>query len=103
MVKARFEDQIKDISYIIQLFNYIIENNINNDIKLYIIGYGPSEILYKNLINYYGLQNHVFLNHKEPKSYIYISASPYETLGYSILETLAIGNKALIYPETMEY
>ena len=47
MVKARFEDQIKDISYIIQLFNYIIENNINNDIKLYIIGYGPSEILYK--------------------------------------------------------
>lgn len=37
MVKARFEDQIKDISYIIQLFNYIIENNINNDIKLYII------------------------------------------------------------------
>ncbi|WP_076689895.1 CDP-glycerol glycerophosphotransferase family protein [Staphylococcus haemolyticus] len=98
MVKARFEDQIKDISYIIQLFNYIIKNNINNDIKLYIIGYGPSELLYKNLINYYGLQNHVFLNHKEPKSYIYISASPYETLGYSILETLAIGNKALIYP-----
>lgn len=98
LVKARFEDQIKDISYVIQLFNYIIENNIMDDIKLYIIGYGPSELLYKNLINYYGLQNHIFLNHKEPKSYIYISASPYETLGYSILETLAMGNKALIYP-----
>ena len=47
MIKARFEDNIKDISYVIKLFNYIIKNNIVSDIKLYIIGYGPSELLYK--------------------------------------------------------
>lgn len=34
---------------------------------------------------------------KEPQSYIYVSSSPYETLGYSILETIAQGNKALVY------
>ena len=38
MIKARFEDNIKDISYVIKLFNYIIKNNIVSDIKLYIIG-----------------------------------------------------------------
>lgn len=97
MIKSRFEDDIKDISYVIKLFNYIIKNNLIGDIKLYIIGYGPSELLYKNLINYYGLQDYVFINSKEPKSYIYISSSPYETLGYSILETIAKGNKALVY------
>lgn len=98
MIKARFEDNIKDISYVIKLFNYIIKNNIVSDIKLYIIGYGPSELLYKNLIRYYNLEEHIYINRKEPKSYIYISSSPYETLGYSILETIANGNKALIYP-----
>lgn len=97
LVKSRFEDGIKDISYVIKLFNYIIKN-YDVDIQLYLIGYGPSETLYKNLINYYGLKNHVYLNEREPYSYIYMATSPYETLSYSILETIGSGNKALIYP-----
>ncbi len=98
LIKARFEDNIKDISYVIKLINYIVKNTSRNDIQLYIIGYGPSELLYKNLVKYYSLQNNVHINEKEPLNYIYISSSPYETLGYSILETLARGNRALIYP-----
>ena len=98
LIKARFEDNIKDISYVIKLINYIVKNTSRNDIQLYIIGYGPSELLYKNLVKYYSLQNNIHINEKEPLNYIYISSSPYETLGYSILETLARGNRALIYP-----
>ncbi|XVL06187.1 glycosyltransferase [Staphylococcus shinii] len=98
LIKARFEDGIKDISYVIKLVNYIIKNTKRDDIQLYIVGYGPSEALYKNLINYYNLQDNIHINEKEPLNYIYISSSPYETLGYSILETLARGNRALIYP-----
>lgn len=47
LIKARFEDEVKDISYIIKLFNYIIKNQIVDDAQLYLIGYGPSEMLYK--------------------------------------------------------
>ncbi|MDW4518707.1 CDP-glycerol glycerophosphotransferase family protein [Staphylococcus saprophyticus] len=97
LIKARFEDDIKDISYVIKLVNYIVKNTEYKDIKLYIIGYGPSEVLYKNLVKYYNLQNNIYINQREPLNYIYISASPYETLGYSILETIANGNRALIY------
>lgn len=98
LIKARFEDSIKDISYVIKLMNYIVKNSKRNDIQLYIIGYGPSEVLYKNLVKYYNLQSNVHINEKEPFNYIYISSSPYETLGYSILETIAHGNRALVYP-----
>lgn len=78
--------------------NYIVNNRNYEDIHLYIIGYGPSENLYKNLVRYYNLDHNVFINEKEPLNYIYISTSHYETLGYSILETIMLGNRALIYP-----
>ncbi|QLK85433.1 CDP-glycerol glycerophosphotransferase family protein [Staphylococcus sp. 17KM0847] len=97
LIKARFEDGIKDISYAIKLINYIKNNTNRNDIQLYIKGYGPSETLYKNLVKYYNLSDNVHINTKEPINYIYISTSPYETLGYSILESLAKGNQALVY------
>ncbi|OEL09277.1 CDP-glycerol glycerophosphotransferase family protein [Staphylococcus equorum] len=98
LIKSRFEDGVKDISYIIKLMNYIVNNRNYEDIHLYIIGYGPSENLYKNLVRYYNLDHNVFINEKEPLNYIYISTSHYETLGYSILETIMLGNRALIYP-----
>ncbi|HAL08768.1 MULTISPECIES: CDP-glycerol glycerophosphotransferase family protein [Mammaliicoccus] len=97
LIKARFEDNIKDISYVIKLMNQIVNMNGHDDIQLYIKGYGPSEILYKNLIDYYHLEEHVHINEREPKNYVYVSSSPYETLGYSILESIAEGNKAFIF------
>ncbi|WP_239732834.1 CDP-glycerol glycerophosphotransferase family protein [Mammaliicoccus sp. P-M55] len=97
LIKARFEDNIKDISYVIKLMNRIVNIEGHDDIQLYIKGYGPSEILYKNLIQYYHLEDNIHINEREPKNYIYISSSPYETLGYSILEAIAEGNKAFIY------
>ncbi|MEB8126931.1 CDP-glycerol glycerophosphotransferase family protein [Staphylococcus succinus] len=97
LIKSRFEDGVKDISYVIKLINYIKRNTYKNDIQLYIVGYGPSENLYKNLVEYYNLEDNIHINEREPLNYIYVSTSPYETLGYSILETVANGNQALIY------
>ncbi|WP_046836391.1 CDP-glycerol glycerophosphotransferase family protein [Staphylococcus succinus] len=97
LIKSRFEDEIKDISYVIKLMNYIKKNTDRQDIQLYIKGYGPSETLYKNLVKYYNLESNVHINGKEPVNYVYVSTSPYETLGYSILETLAAGNQSLVY------
>ncbi|MGN5881994.1 CDP-glycerol glycerophosphotransferase family protein [Staphylococcus simulans] len=97
-IKSRFEDGIKDISYVIKLMDYIVNIKQDKTIQLYIQGYGPSEVLYQNLIHYYNLEDNVHLNQKVPQTYIYVSSSPYETLGYSILEAMATGNQALIYP-----
>lgn len=97
LIKARFEDEIKDISYVIKLMNCIVNVKGYKDINLYIKGYGPSEVLYKNLVKYYELTSNVHINKREPLTYIYVSSSPYETLGYSILESIAEGNKAFIY------
>ena len=54
-------------------------------------------MLYKNLINYYHLNEYIHINEKNHRVIFYVSSSPYETLGYSILETIAQGNKALVY------
>lgn len=97
LIKSRFEDNVKDISYVIRLINYIVKNQSHVDIHLYLIGYGPSMILYKNLVRYYQLEDYIHINGKQPRNYIYMSTSPYETLGFSILEALGEGNKALIY------
>src|SRR5699024_6986954 len=97
LIKARFEDEIKDISYVIQLMNCMVNVKGYKDIQLYIKGYGPSETLYKNLVKYYKLTDNIHINKKEPLTYIYISSSPYETLGYSILESIAEGNKVFTY------
>ncbi|MBI5974014.1 CDP-glycerol glycerophosphotransferase family protein [Staphylococcus canis] len=98
LIKARFEDAIKDISYAIQLMKYIVHTRLENDVHLYLEGYGPSLSLYERLIDYYQLQDHVHINKPSPKSYIYISVSNYETLGYSILEAIGSGNRVAIFP-----
>ncbi|MGV3244940.1 CDP-glycerol glycerophosphotransferase family protein [Staphylococcus sp. 11261D007BR] len=97
LIKSRFEDNIKDISYAIRLMNYIVQNYQDLDVQLYIEGYGPSSMMYQNLVRYYQLENNVHINQKHPQNYIYMSTSPYETLGYSILEAIGEGNQALIY------
>ncbi|PTF05444.1 CDP-glycerol--glycerophosphate glycerophosphotransferase, partial [Staphylococcus cohnii] len=61
-------------------------------------GYGPSLELYEQLIRYYHLAEHVHVNQTMPEHAIYLSTSPYETLGYSILEALGKGHKACISP-----
>ncbi|MCS4486440.1 CDP-glycerol glycerophosphotransferase family protein [Staphylococcus americanisciuri] len=98
LVKARFEDEVKDVSYVLKLMRYAIHEKGQHDVHLYLQGYGPSLELYKRLIDYYALTNYVHINEETPEAYVYISASPYETLGYSILESIASGQRALIYP-----
>ncbi|OSP22260.1 CDP-glycerol glycerophosphotransferase family protein [Staphylococcus agnetis] len=98
MMKARFEDAIKDISYALKLMHFIVYTKGHHDVEFHIQGYGPSLELYEQLITYYQLERQVFLNGDIPKHAIYISTSPYETLGYSILEAIGDGNQACIYP-----
>ena len=62
----------------------------------YIQGEGIGEVLYKNLIAYYDLKN-VFINRALPSNYIYLSTSPLETLGYSIIESIADSKIACVY------
>ncbi len=97
-ILSRFEDGVKDISYAIRLLDYLVHYHKATHIKLYIEGYGPSETLYRNLINHYGLQANVFLNQGTPPDYIYFSTSRYETFGYSILEALAKEKRAIVFP-----
>lgn len=97
-VLSRFEDGVKDISYAIRLLDYLVHYHKATHIRLYIEGYGPSETLYRNLINHYGVQANVFLNQGTPADYIYFSTSRYETFGYSILEALAKGKRAVLFP-----
>ncbi|MBC1473800.1 glycosyltransferase [Listeria grandensis] len=97
-VLSRFEDDVKDISYAIRLLDYLVHYHKATHIKLYIQGYGPSEMLYRNLINNYSLHANVFFNQGTPVDYIYFSTSRYETFGYSILEALAEGKRAILFP-----
>ncbi|UXR78708.1 MULTISPECIES: CDP-glycerol glycerophosphotransferase family protein [unclassified Staphylococcus] len=97
-MKVRFEDEIKGVSYVLKLVHYAVHTRGEKALHFYLEGYGPSRSLYEKLIDYYELHEHVHINEKEPAHYIYLSASPYETLGYSILESVAAGHQALIYP-----
>ncbi|UEX89792.1 CDP-glycerol glycerophosphotransferase family protein [Staphylococcus ratti] len=98
IIKARFEDAIKDISYALKLMHFIVHTKGEKEVHLYLQGYGPSLEMYERLIRYYRLESHVHLNEEPPQNAIYLSTSPYETLGYSILEAIGDGNQACIFP-----
>lgn len=96
-VVSRFSEREKDIAYSIKLMDYIINYLGNKDICFYIQGEGIGEVLYKNLIAYYDLKKNVFINRALPSNYIYLSTSPLETLGYSIIESIADSKIACVY------
>ncbi|SPP28692.1 CDP-glycerol glycerophosphotransferase family protein [Brochothrix thermosphacta] len=97
VVYSRFEDDVKDISYAIKLLHYVVNILKKYSITLYINGYGPSEKLYKKLIDYYSLQKNVYINKGLPDEYTYLSTSRFETFGYSIIESLSNGHKVISY------
>lgn len=97
LIYSRFEDDVKDISYAIKLVHYLVNILDKDNFKLYINGYGPSEMLYKNLINYFNLHDNVYLNNQLPEEYTYLSTSRFETFGYSIMEALASGHRAVTF------
>ncbi|TBW80382.1 glycosyl transferase family 1, partial [Staphylococcus hominis] len=72
LIKARFEDEVKDISYIIKVFNLSIKNLMVDEDHLYLLEYCPSEMLYENLIIYYHLNEYIHIHVNEPQSYIYV-------------------------------
>ena len=97
LIYSRFDESQKDIAYSIKLMDYIVNYLGYKNIRLYINGYGIGETLYRNLVAYYNIQRHVIINGVLPESYIYFSTSKFETLGYSIIEAIASGHRALLY------
>lgn len=96
-IHSRFDERQKDISYGIKLMDYLVNHLGQRQLKLYINGYGVGEVLYKNLIGYYNLQQNVLLNEGIPKNYVYLSTARYETLGFSIIEAISSGHKTILY------
>lgn len=96
-IHSRFDEKQKDITYGIKLMDYLVNHLGQEQIKLYINGYGMGETLYKNLIAYYGLNQNVFINHPKPKNYVYLSTARYETLGLSIIEAISSGHKVILF------
>lgn len=97
VVFSRFFEKQKDIAYSLKLMDYLINYLGRRDIKFYIKGDGPSQVLYDNLIQYYNLKEHVFINYELPENYIYLSTASLETLGYSIVEAISESKLACVY------
>ncbi len=96
-VLSRFEEYSKNISYIIRYVDYLLKQGQN--VKLYLDGYGPNRNLYEYLIGEYNLEDNVFINSEDkPKDLVPISASRYETFGFSIIEGIHEYGACLFYP-----
>ncbi len=96
-VLSRFEEYSKNISYIIRYVDHLLKNN--QQVKLYLDGYGPNRNLYEYLIKEYNLEDSIFINSEEkPKDLVPISASRYETFGFSIIEGIHEYGACLFYP-----
>ncbi|MCI3870883.1 CDP-glycerol glycerophosphotransferase family protein [Lactococcus petauri] len=97
VVFSRFFEKQKDITYSLKLMDYLINYLGCKEIKFYIKGDGPAQLLYENLIQYYNLKEHVFINYILPENYIYLSTASLETLGYSIVEAISESKLACVY------
>ncbi len=94
---SRLEESSKNISYIMFLINYAKKRGEN--LKLYIDGYGPDKKFYEDLIIELSLEENIFINAKsKPTNLVPISASKYETFGYSIVEGIYEYGSCLLYP-----
>lgn len=85
----------------------LLKNKGINNIKWYVIGYGPDESILKNLIKEYNVGDRLFLLGKKTNPYpymkkcdIYIQPSRYEGKAVTVLEAQMLGKPVLItnYP-----
>ena len=85
----------------------LLKNKGINNVKWYVIGYGPDEAMLKNLIEEYNVGDRLFLLGKKTNPYpymkkcdIYIQPSRYEGKAVTVLEAQMLGKPVLItnYP-----
>lgn len=85
----------------------LLKNKGINNVKWYVIGYGPDEAMLKNLIKEYSVGDRFFLLGKKTNPYpymkkcdIYIQPSRYEGKAVTVLEAQMLGKPVLItnYP-----
>lgn len=96
VVQSRFFEKQKDIMYSLRLFNDLKQHG-KTDFHLYIQGTGADEFDYRSYIDGNHLCSMVSINRELPQHYTYLSTSKFETLGYSIAETVAQGHQVLAY------
>ncbi len=96
LVRTRFENE-KDIPFAIQLMDYLVHYLQRQNFQFYIEGYGPGEILYRNLISYYNLKAYVFINQTPPENYCYLYTGRAESFGYSFAEAFDAGHPVIFY------
>lgn len=93
---GRFSRKHKGFDLLIKAFHLFAQKN--NDWALDIVGEGPEEEMYKELISQYGLEKriilHPFTNHIQEyysKAQIYVLSSRWEGFGLVLLEAMAHG------------
>lgn len=96
VVQSRFFEKQKDIMYSLRLINDLKQHGKTN-FHLYIQGTGADEFDYRSYIDGNHLRSMVSINRPLPRHYTYLSTSKFETLGYSIAETVAQGHQVLAY------
>lgn len=93
---GRFSRQHKGFDLLIKAFNLFTQNN--SEWVLDIVGEGPEETLYRNLINEYHLEKrvilHPFTNNIQTyytKAQVYVLSSRWEGFGLVLVEAMAHG------------
>lgn len=98
LIRSRFDESQKDIHYALKLMSQLVNQKIHSEFMLYLVGKGPDKNNYRNWIKKDNLTANVFINSKNfPQNYTCLSTAKVETLGYSIVESIASGHRIIAY------
>jgi glycosyltransferase involved in cell wall biosynthesis len=102
LIVSRLADDQKKISVALEIWKQAM-NYRNNEWKLVIVGSGPDEAYYKNMVADYKLDNVVFMGHQDEvqqyylRSSIFLMTSIWEGLPMSILEAQQNGVVPIVF------
>lgn len=94
VITARLSEKQKNISMLLRAFNRFSKGN---DYKLYIVGNGPDEAMYRDYIKENSLDDRVILTGKQKvmpylmNAKFFVLSSYYEGMPNSLIEALAVG------------
>lgn len=96
LVVSRFSEFEKRLSLILKVWSIIEREPILSDWSLTIVGFGPDEFLYKNMVNQLALKSVSFEGKQDPNSYyekssIFLMTSAFEGFSLTLLESMQYG------------
>ena len=94
LVVGRLDERSKRLSLLLKIWKSI--EHVKNDWTLVIVGSGPSEAYYKDLVKYYNLKRVKFEGHQEPLNYyrnskVFFMTSAFEGQPMTLLEAMPMG------------